>query len=326
MNNKDQRDTVEAAADWCDRLAHLSDAERQELKLWLAGPDHARAFDRVRRTILDVALLEAAGDLASVPKARARLREWFTAIFAAKASWGVLVGAAATICAVMVLRPQPSVPQSGPAQLQILATVTGQRSEATLADKSIVYLNADTQVAITYSNRVRHLNLARGAAIFQVTKDKARPFQVATATVTVTAVGTRFGVDRIGDAVEVRVFEGTVKVAGKSVEDRAVTRGQWLVVDPRRGVSRGMFSPDNDPDWRTGWLNADRMPLPYIVARLNRYTANKIEIADRSLVDVSLSGRFRLATTNDTLKQISAALNIEAELHNHEILLRRRHE
>ena len=62
MNNKDQRDTMEVAADWCDRLEQLSDAERQELKLWRAEPDQARAFDRVRRTMLDVALLEAAGD------------------------------------------------------------------------------------------------------------------------------------------------------------------------------------------------------------------------------------------------------------------------
>jgi transmembrane sensor len=213
-----------------------------------------------------------------------------------------------------------------PHQPQILATVTSERSNVALADKSVVYLNADTRIAVTYSDHARLLMLSRGEAIFQVTKDNARPFRVVTDSATVTAVGTRFGVDRLGDAVEVRVFEGTVKVAGRNIDDRAVTRGQWLLLDPKRGISGGTFSPDAYPNWRTGWLEADRMPLAYVIARLNRYTNDKIQIADRSLVDVEINGRFRLDNTASTLKQISAAADVEVDKRDHDILLRRRHE
>jgi transmembrane sensor len=330
MNTKAPRDEIlEIAADWCDRTEALTPDERRERDAWIAAdPEHARAYDAMRRTVLDVALLDAVDSLASEEARITRFHrsEWLTRVFASKASWGVLVGAAAVVFAVIVMLPQPPAPVVAPHQPQILATVTSERSNVALADKSVVYLNADTRIAVTYSDHARLLMLSRGEAIFQVTKDNARPFRVVTDSATVTAVGTRFGVDRLGDAVEVRVFEGTVKVAGRNINDRAVTRGQWLLLDPKRGISGGTFSPDAYPNWRTGWLEADRMPLAYVIARLNRYTNDKIQIADRSLVDVEINGRFRLDNTASTLKQISVAADVEVDKRDHDILLRRRHE
>jgi len=328
MNTKAPRDEIlEAAADWCDRLEALTPAERRELTGWIAAdPEHARAYDATRRTVLDVALLDAVADLPAdeVRKAPFHSGGWLAHVFTPKAGWGVLVGAVAAVCAVIVLLPRATTPAVAPPQ--ILATKTGERSVVALGDKSVVYLNADTRITVTYSDHARLLNLSRGEAIFQVTKDKARPFRVATDSATVTAVGTRFGVDRIGDAVEVRVYEGTVSVEGHSAERRALTRGQWLLLDPKRGTSVGTFSPDAYPNWRTGWLEADSMPLAYVIARLNRYTNDKIQIADRSLVDVEINGRFRLDNTESTLKQISVAADIEVDKRDHDVLLRRRHE
>jgi transmembrane sensor len=328
MNTKAPRDEIlETAADWCDRREALTPGERRERDAWIAAdPEHARAYDAMRCTILDVALLDAAEDLRSVESRKTQFhpRAWLTRVLASKASWGVLVGTAVVVCAVIVVRPQTPAPAM--ARPQLLATVTGERSAVTLTDQSVVYLNADTRIAVTYSDHARLLKLSRGEAIFQVTKDKSRPFRVVTDMAIVTAVGTRFGVDRVGDAVEVRVYEGTVTVEGKGADHRAVTRGQWILLDSKRDVSSGTFSPEAYPNWRTGWLEADRMPLAYIVARLNRYTNDKIEIADRSLADVELSGRFRLDNADGTLQQISALLDVEAEKRDHMVLLHRRHE
>lgn len=328
MNNNTPRDELlETAADWCDRLEALTPAERRERDAWIAAdPEHARVYDAMRRTVLDVALLDAAESLRSMESRKTQFHPhaWLTHVFAAKVSWSVLVGVAAVVWAVIVVRPQSPAPAK--ALPQMLATVTGERSSVVLIDKSVVYLNADTRIAVTYSDHARLLKLARGEAIFQVTKDKGRPFRVVTNIATVTAVGTRFGVDRVGDAVEVRVYEGTVDIAGSGADHRAISRGQWLLLDPKRGVSGGTFSPEAYPNWRTGWLEADRMPLAYVIARLNRYTNDKIEIADRSLVDVELSGRFRLDNTDGTLQQISALLDVEADKRDHVVLLHRRHE
>lgn len=316
---------LETAADWCDRLETLSRGEREKLRLWLAAdPAHARAFDRMRRTMLDVALLDAAEEIApQASPTQPVWRGWLSGLFQNKATYGVLVGAAAAaaICALVVLRPTTPAPQPGAPAVQILATAVGQRSTATLADKSVVYLNAATQLSVHYTEQARLLNLSHGEAIFQVTKDKSRPFRVITDTATVTAVGTRFGVDRVGEAVEVRVYEGTVKVEGKGVAGQAVTHGQWLLVDPKRGIQSGDFSPDQYENWRNGWLEADRMPLSYVIARLNRYTDDKIVLSDAKLGDIALTGRFRLDNTDGTLKQIASLLDVEVTKREHRVLL-----
>ena len=329
MNNKAPRDEIlESAADWCDRLETLTPSERRQLNAWIAAdPEHARAYDRMRRTMQDVALLEAEADLPPEEASKTEFQPgiWLSRVFAPKASWGVLVGAAAAICAALYFQFSMPVGQTPVAPTeQILATATGQRSSTTLADQSVVYLNADTRIAVTYSDHTRLLNLSKGEAIFQVSKDKARPFRVVTDRATVTAVGTRFGVDRVGDAVEVRVYEGTVKVEAKGTDPRAVTHGQWLLLDPKRGVSSGSFAPDAYSNWRSGWLEADRMPLSYVVTRLNRYTDDKI-VLDNKLAGVELNGRFRLDNTAASLKMIAAVFDVDVQQQGHRILLTPKH-
>jgi len=330
MHKKDQmaapNDVWEAAADWCDRLETLTEIEREALRQWLAEPEHARAFDRMARTMRDVALLEAAEELETCEAAKPRttLGAWLAGVFAHRAAWGVLVGATAAVCLAVYVQMRIAVPPSPATQLY--ATATAQRRDVTLADKSVVYLNADTRLAVAYSDRARTLYLTRGEAIFQVTKDKARPFRVHADALTVTAVGTRFGVDRFGHNVEVRVYEGTVKVEGSGTQYPGVTQGQWLLIDPQKGVSRGNFSPEQYDNWRTGWLEAERMPLAAVIAHLNRYTDERIAIADASLAAVKLNGRFRLDKPADTLQLIAALLDAGIERRDHKVLLRPRHE
>lgn len=320
-NSAISKDVMETAADWHDRLETLSRGEREELRVWLAADRaHARAFDRVRCTMLDVALLDTVEEEAP-RRAQEKFswRKWAHGLLAAKPTHGALVGAAAAFCVLVVLWPKAAPPVSPEAL--VLATATGQRSTVALADKSMVYLNAATELSVRYTDHERRLKLSRGEAIFQVSKDKARPFRVITNTAVVTAVGTRFGVDRIGDAVEVRVYEGTVKVEGNGVAGQAVTHGEWLLVDPKRGVRSGHFSPVQYETWQSGWLEADRMPLSYVIARLNRYTEDKIVLSDPKLGDIGLDGRFRLDHTDDTLEQIAAIVDVEVVRRDHRVLL-----
>jgi transmembrane sensor len=320
-------DVMEAAADWCDRADSLSTEERTQLHQWLAASkEHVQAFAIMRRTMLDVALLEAADKAPSSQNVVRSVSQRLQRAFSRRTTWGVLVGAVAiAACAVVFVRSDVSKP-AAPAAERILATTVGQRSEVKLADRSTVSLNAETQVTVRYTDRTRQLDLTRGAAIFQVTKDAARPFRVMTQSATVTAVGTRFGVDLVDHAVEVRVFEGTVRVSRAGKSERAVTRGQWLILDPARGDTSGTFESDHYPDWRTGWLEADRMPLSYVIARLNRYTSRKIALQNASLSDVALTGRFRLDNTDVTLMQIAAVLDVDIVRQNGKIVLARRHE
>ena len=89
----------------------------------------------------------------------------------------------------------------------------------------------------------------------------------------------------------------------------------------RRGTSSGTFSPDNYQTWRTDWLEADDMPLAYVVAKLNRYTTDKIAIKDNGIAEVQINGRFRLSNTDATLSMIAALLHVDVDKRGHEIVL-----
>jgi transmembrane sensor len=124
-------------------------------------------------------------------------------------------------------------------------------------------------------------------------------------------VGTIFDVERVADATEVRVFRGAVTVAEPGAPKRMLRAGEWWSLDPQAGATTGRFAPNNYPTWRNDWLQADNMPLKYAIARLNRYSAAKIDLADAAKADAPLTGRFDLRRTDATLAMISALLRLK---------------
>jgi transmembrane sensor len=91
-------------------------------------------------------------------------------------------------------------------------TDIGERRSITLADGSTVDLNARSQIRIEFSSAERHVELLDGQALFQVAKDKNRPFTVRSGDATVRAVGTEFDVYRKANGTTVTVLEGRVAV------------------------------------------------------------------------------------------------------------------
>jgi transmembrane sensor len=264
----------------------------------------------------DVALLDAASNLrvqAEVIPIRAATRRPSAA---GRRRWiiaGAGVAAAAASFAIAwwpALRPAPVSPAS--AKAQDLTTAIGQRSDVTLADASIAHLNADTHLLVLFSRQSRDIRLDRGEAMFEVAHNPRRPFNVAAGGVTVTAVGTVFDVERIAEVTQVRVYQGVVNVARPGAAKTLVRAGEWLSLDPEQGAAKGAFAPDTYQDWRKDWLQADNMPLKFAIARLNRYSPQKIVLADKTLADSKLTGRFDLRRTDATLTMISSLLKLKA--------------
>jgi transmembrane sensor len=92
------------------------------------------------------------------------------------------------------------------------ATDIGERRSITLADGSTVDLNARSRLRIEFSKKERRVELIDGQALFQVAKDKNRPFIVSSSDATVRAVGTQFDVYRKATGTTVTVLEGRVAV------------------------------------------------------------------------------------------------------------------
>jgi transmembrane sensor len=102
-------------------------------------------------------------------------------------------------------------------------------------------------------------------------------------------------------------------------------KGDWLTLDTRLGANSGHFDPATYQNWRTDWLEADKMPLSYVVAKLNHYSSTPIVIADAALNGAALSGRFQLSNTDATLRLIAAALDIRQQNRDHRVYLTTRH-
>ena len=312
---------LETAADWADRLDRLSDVERAALNLWLkASPRHRVAFAAVRRTLLDAALIEAAVRVrATAPAVRAHPRAWPDA--------GRIGLLAAGLAAVALLAPfawrwvalkPASTTLAAPKPIEF-ATALGARSDYALADASVVHLNADSRLSVLYTPAAREVRLQQGDAMFDVAKNPQRPFNVKVGDAVVTAVGTRFEVDMVSDAVEVRVFEGAVRVERKADAARQVGKGEWLRLVADHGQAAGRFSPESYRTWRTDWLEADNTPLKYVVARLNRYAPKKIVVKGDAISSIGVTGRFQLDRTGDALSMISTLLGVDTVQNGSEI-------
>jgi transmembrane sensor len=91
-------------------------------------------------------------------------------------------------------------------------TDIGEHRSLALADGSTVDLNARSKVLVEFSASERRVELLEGQALFQVAKDKSRPFIVKSGDATVRAVGTQFDVDRKNTGTTVTVIEGRVVV------------------------------------------------------------------------------------------------------------------
>jgi transmembrane sensor len=312
------------AADWADRVDHLSDAERAELNGWLqASPRHRTAFAAVRRVLLDTALSEAAAKVReSEPAIRFRPRMWVGA-----SGIGLL---AAGLAAFAILAPSVlhrNAPKPGPAAAPRpveYATTLGARSDYALADASVVHMNAASRLSVLYTPADREVRLQQGDAMFDVAKNPQRPFNVRAGDAVVTAVGTSFEVDMVSDAVEVRVFDGAVRVERKADVARQVRKGEWLRLVADHGETTGRFSPQTYQTWRTDWLEADNTPLKYVVARLNRYSAKTIVVKGEGMSGIGVTGRFQLNRTNDALSMISALLGVDTVQNGSEISLSRK--
>ena len=91
-------------------------------------------------------------------------------------------------------------------------TQIGERRSITLADGSTIDLNARSGVRVKLSKAERDVELIDGQALFEVAKDKARPFIVRSGETIVRAVGTQFDVYRKKTGTTVTVVEGRVAV------------------------------------------------------------------------------------------------------------------
>jgi transmembrane sensor len=163
-----------------------------------------------------------------------------------------------------------------------------------LADGTQVSVGANTLLEVDYSQGVRRIQLRRGEAMFSVTKDPSRPFIVYAGGAVVRAVGTRFGVERRADAVEITVAEGRVAVVRgdqAAALEKAVDMRIAIPLTQDQRVEIRVNAPSVTPQvetvnstsalaWANGQLVFQNATLGEAVQEFNRRNQIQIEVDD----------------------------------------------
>lgn len=295
------------AAEWAVRMSAgpLTDAEQGEFVDWLReSPVHVAEMLRIGRVESTLAtfdwdsipaMAESYPDHRPVNGSIRRGRDRFET---KRRVW--LQGLAATLliaCIAGLLWPLHS-------DVITIYTQSGERREITLADGSVVDLSPNTALHIRFSAHLRSVLIDRGESSFHVAKNPSRPFVVRTPEARVQAVGTVFSVARNADSVVVTVTEGQVRVSSgetsasarqpASFSDISLRANEQVSVSSRGTASsiRQIAEAKNVDRAEDSWVFEDAR-VSDVVARFNDANRLQIRIADRALLQRTVSGVFK---------------------------------
>jgi transmembrane sensor len=309
-NTKTNSAIVAEASSWFIefRAGDVTGEARTTFIDWLRrSPEHIQAYLEVSRVWAELPTSDAAGrfdvpalieearrsaDVVTLAPADAPLPPLFAA--SVPPNWwqgrrrAMLATAALVLVAAFSLRffgfaPEPDSYSTG----------IGEQRTILLADGSTVELNSLSKVEVSLGEHQRDINLLEGQALFQVAKDKARPFVVHAGDAQVRAVGTQFDVYRKQNGTVVTVVEGRVETSDGSAAPGGtilLSAGEQLTVVPH-SAARPMRT---DTAIATAWVQKhlvfDETPLADVAEQFNRYSRRPLVIDDRTLQQVKISG------------------------------------
>ena len=199
-----------------------------------------------------------------------------------------------------------------------------------------MHLDVGSEIAVHIGDRTREITLTRGRALFDVAKDRQRPFIVTAGGTRTTALGTKFQIEHDSERVVVVLTEGSVAVAPtnqESASPRRLGKSGWrrvnnCSVDGRRSATvKTSIDTFMATSWSRGRLVFRGTPLSEAVEEVNRYSVRKLRLADPSLASLRVGGNFIAGDSELIVSAFAAALPLRSvDGGGGEILLFRRYE
>lgn len=216
----------------------------------------------------------------------------------------VAAGAAAVVTTRMAASPGAE-----------FVTRLGEIRRVPLDDGSIMTINSDSELKVNLSRHAREVELSQGEAWFDVAKDAARPFVVASGPVRAKAVGTAFSVRKREEGVEVLVTEGVVETwSDHDASQRLhVAAGERALVNARALVhylASETAPVDRALAWRNGMIDLNGTTLREAADEFNRYNQRQIVIADPDVAGEQFDGLFRLDDPAGFANTVKATLAV----------------
>ena len=169
-------------------------------------------------------------------------------------------------------------------------TLIGEQTTIHLTDGSSVYLNTDTALDVTLTEKERRIVLLQGEAEFEVAHDSSRPFRVLSGATTTEALGTRFVVRYDDKAGAITLLEGKVRAtqttaAGEFINNVNLRPGERVAFNAHSLGDVQIADLANVDAWRRGRLVMNFVSLKAVVAEINRYRRGRVQLLDEDLAD-----------------------------------------
>lgn len=299
------------AANWLSRLTGgaATSADWDRFTEWLyASPRHMAAMDLIEQG------WRGSGELAERPAIlaeRRRARGLRVAGPQTRPSrtpwrpWATALAGAGTL-ALVGLVLATLFPPANYGTSRTYASARGQQLDAQLPDGSLMRLNTDTRVTITYGWFGRDLTLDRGEAEFTVAHGDHRPFTVSDGRLSVRATGTIFTVRDLPGGMRVFLAEGGVQVrqqeAGQVLGQ--LTPGQVATVTDGGRIQVAAADLTAENLWREGKVAFDGTPLSAALAEFSRYSPVAVELRP-GLETLRVSGMYRTTDLVPFLNAVS---------------------
>lgn len=215
-------------------------------------------------------------------------------------------------------------------QLGLYTTGFGEQRILMLADGSVVTLNTESQMRVTFSDHVRSIALLKGEALFHVAHDTQRPFLVSAADTTVRAVGTQFNVRMTREDTVVSVIDGVIRVTDNeepraSDEDAQVTltKGEEARIARHRHAEPDIPAPTinkietqaalHAASWTQGRVEFASTPLAEVLSELQRYRQFDVEIDEDATRQLKLTGSFESHDPDSLLDYLATLPGMSVE-------------
>lgn len=199
---------------------------------------------------------------------------------------------------------------SAPVRMNTLRTPRGGEYSVTLADGTVVSLNAASELRypVAFTGERREVFLS-GEGYFEVATDSARPFVVRTEAARVRAYGTEFNVNAYaGAGMRTVLVDGKVGVSGRDSEEERVLRPSQLAVCDEEGRLLEVRDVDVFPyiAWKEGQFVFKDENLERILEVLSRWYDVDVEWRDEAVKALHFTGHIR---KYDDIEVILNAIN-----------------
>lgn len=188
-------------------------------------------------------------------------------------------------------------------------TAIGEVRQLALADGSALWMNTDSALDIDFSTSLRRVALHRGELLIQSHKDPARPLVVDVAGARLTALGTRFSVQRDDAAVWLSVFEGAVGIAPAAGSAGRVARAGTRVRFGPDWIAANQAADETRSAWTRKRLSVEGMRLDDFIANLARYRRGHLA-CDPAVAGLLLTGSYPLDDTDRILAALQKTLPV----------------